>query len=70
MELEEGVKLMKCANCKGATYCSRECQKKDYKRHKGMCLTPEERKERNEARKTAGGDGSGMQSFKIGEFMI
>jgi len=29
----------KCAGCKVATYCSRECQAKDWKRHKDNCMT-------------------------------
>ncbi|OSC96969.1 hypothetical protein PYCCODRAFT_1440668 [Trametes coccinea BRFM310] len=30
-------KLMFCTQCKAQTYCSRECQKADWKNHKGAC---------------------------------
>ena len=29
--------LMKCASCKVTVYCSRECQKADWKRHRKVC---------------------------------
>jgi hypothetical protein len=29
---------LKCGNCKHIKYCSVECQKKDWKRHKKMCF--------------------------------
>ena len=29
--------LMRCSRCKGAFYCSRECQVADWKRHKPIC---------------------------------
>jgi hypothetical protein len=28
----------KCSSCKKITYCSKECQKADYKRHKEHCV--------------------------------
>ena len=28
----------KCSRCKKITYCSKECQKADYKRHKKHCV--------------------------------
>jgi hypothetical protein len=34
-ELETSLKY--CAKCKEAEYCSRECQKDDWKRHKQFC---------------------------------
>ncbi|KAI0363863.1 hypothetical protein BV20DRAFT_975163 [Pilatotrama ljubarskyi] len=30
-------KLFSCSRCKAMTYCSRECQKADWKNHKGAC---------------------------------
>lgn len=30
-------KLMKCGKCKAAKYCSKECQKEDWKNHKWAC---------------------------------
>mmetsp|Transcript_1462 Transcript_1462/g.3072 ORF Transcript_1462/g.3072 Transcript_1462/m.3072 type:complete len:200 (-) Transcript_1462:23-622(-) len=32
-----GKKLMRCTRCQSAVYCCRECQKKDWKRHKKVC---------------------------------
>lgn len=32
-------KLFQCRECHNATYCSRECQIKDWKNHKPICLT-------------------------------
>ena len=32
-----GTKLFTCARCKKVMYCSRECQKDDWKKHKSMC---------------------------------
>ncbi|CAB9501496.1 expressed unknown protein [Seminavis robusta] len=34
---DEVERLQKCANCKSARYCSKECQKTDWKRHKKRC---------------------------------
>ena len=31
------VKLKSCAKCESVLYCSRECQKKDWKKHKRNC---------------------------------
>ncbi|KAK3658418.1 hypothetical protein LTR56_001829 [Elasticomyces elasticus] len=35
-------KGMTCARCKDQQYCSKECQRQDYKRHKSVCRTPED----------------------------
>ncbi len=32
-----GAKLLRCSGCNRATYCSRDCQKKDWKLHKLEC---------------------------------
>ena len=32
-----GVKLMSCVKCKQATYCSKDCQKLDWREHKKLC---------------------------------
>ncbi|KAL4249735.1 MYND-type zinc finger protein samB [Abortiporus biennis] len=34
-------KLMKCAKCSTAWYCSKECQRKHWKAHKGICFEPD-----------------------------
>jgi hypothetical protein len=31
---------MKCANCRTVFYCSRDCQRFDYKEHKEVCIAP------------------------------
>ena len=33
-----GRKLLTCSGCSRANYCSRECQKKDWKEHKKICV--------------------------------
>jgi hypothetical protein len=49
-ELKEGVKLQKCGKCKDISYCSRECQKAHWSKHKKESKTPEQRKAGEEAR--------------------
>lgn len=34
---EEGKTLLRCTRCRFAMYCSRECQKADWKAHKILC---------------------------------
>ncbi|EKJ78693.1 hypothetical protein FPSE_01181 [Fusarium pseudograminearum CS3096] len=36
-ENEEGVTLKKCSRCQRVKYCSGECQKKDWKKHRAEC---------------------------------
>lgn len=38
-----GNSLLKCAKCKTAQYCSPDCQKKDWKKHKQMCKQTQEK---------------------------
>lgn len=33
----DGVKLSKYARCKNVSYCSKDCQRADWKNHKGSC---------------------------------
>jgi hypothetical protein len=33
----DGATIMKCSRCKTATYCSKDCQKRDWKKHKAVC---------------------------------
>eukprot|EP00942_MAST-04A_sp_MAST-4A-sp1_P004071 g4071.t1 len=34
-------KPLRCSRCRKATYCSKECQKSNWKQHKKVCLTPD-----------------------------
>ena len=36
---KDSINLMKCGRCKLVSYCSRECQRKDWKSHKTFCKT-------------------------------
>jgi hypothetical protein len=44
-ELNEGQSLKKCGRCREASYCSKDCQAADWRKHKKSCHTPEEREE-------------------------
>ena len=46
--LDQTMSLLKCGKCKSAYYCSKECQRADWKFHKKQCHAPDE----NEASKT------------------
>lgn len=37
---EEGGKLMKCAACKAAYFCGRDCQRAAWQSHKRLCVVP------------------------------
>uniref|UniRef100_A0A0W0FPE7 MYND-type domain-containing protein n=1 Tax=Moniliophthora roreri TaxID=221103 RepID=A0A0W0FPE7_MONRR len=36
-DIEEDVKISKCSRCKSVGYCGEECQKADWKNHRGLC---------------------------------
>jgi hypothetical protein len=38
-----GNPLLKCSKCKTAQYCSPDCQKKDWKKHKQTCKQAQEK---------------------------
>lgn len=38
-EAEGGGELKKCGRCSPAKYCSAQCQRVDWKKHKATCLT-------------------------------
>ena len=42
---EDGVKLLKCQQCKKARYCGRKCQEDDWNRHSRSCQ-PAEKKDK------------------------
>lgn len=41
----DGIELKVCSKCKMVSYCSLECQKKDWKLHKSQCKAPNEFKD-------------------------
>jgi hypothetical protein len=43
-------KSLMCARCKDQVYCSKACQRKDFRRHKAVCRTPEDRETMKEQR--------------------
>jgi len=43
---DSGGKLMKCARCQSVSYCSRECQRADWKEHKAYCKIASQPKEK------------------------
>ncbi len=42
---DKDVNIMRCGQCKSVGYCSRECQMKDWKQHKKVCVKLKEEKE-------------------------
>ncbi|RLN14509.1 hypothetical protein BBJ28_00013498 [Nothophytophthora sp. Chile5] len=49
-------KLMTCGGCRSVAYCSRECQKKAWKKHKVECKAIRAQREQAEAQKERGHD--------------
>ena len=47
----ERSKTMYCSRCRGATYCSRECQEADWSGHKGICIKDAAERAEFEAKK-------------------
>jgi hypothetical protein len=43
-------KSLLCARCKDQVYCSKACQRKDFRRHKAVCRTAEDRETMKEQR--------------------
>ncbi|XP_059161834.1 histone-lysine N-methyltransferase Smyd1-like [Physella acuta] len=35
----ESYTVKRCTRCGLARYCDRDCQRRDYRRHKGICMT-------------------------------
>jgi hypothetical protein len=61
-ELPEGQILKLCGRCKDVSYCGKECQAGDWKKHKKDCKTPEKRAEEERARM---GGGRGFTSLNV-----
>ncbi|KAL2067707.1 hypothetical protein VTL71DRAFT_15803 [Oculimacula yallundae] len=57
-DLEDGKALKKCGKCQMVWYCTKECQAKDWAKHKKGCMTPEKRAEKE--KKRSGGRGFTM----------
>eukprot|EP00938_MAST-03A_sp_MAST-3A-sp1_P005039 g5039.t1 len=47
---KSGVDFPKCSACKSVYYCSRECQKSDWKRHKKVCKKATKKKTTNDSK--------------------
>jgi len=43
-----GMGFQRCSRCKAVWYCSPECQKANWTKHKASCETPEQKKKREE----------------------
>jgi len=49
----KGIALKKCGKCKQKLYCSRECQIKDWEKHKLICVERKEEPAKEETKKNA-----------------
>ena len=56
-----GNPLLRCSKCKTVNYCSPDCQKKDWKKHKQMC------KQVQEEGKQAQDEGKQVQDEGVGD---
>lgn len=63
-ELDEGMKLLRCARCREAAYCGKECQARDWPLYKKSCKTPEIRAAEEERRQMRSGLG-GFLSLNV-----
>jgi hypothetical protein len=45
---QAGDALLLCAGCGGVKYCSRECQRRDWKRHRKICRQVQQRKQQQQ----------------------
>jgi hypothetical protein len=55
-EPEKPLRLLKpCSKCQSVSYCSRECQKADFKKHKKVCAAAAQEWAKNTDLKIASG---------------
>ena len=47
-QMSSKVVLKKCMRCEGVRYCSKECQKADWKRHKPECKVVKKKEEKKD----------------------
>lgn len=63
-----GNPLLRCSKCKTVKYCSPDCQKKDWKKHKQMCKQVQEKgKQAQMEDQQAQGEGKQVQDEGVGD---